>query len=70
MADESNRRILTMDRGALTLLQTEAAEKQASDKEDFCTVDIGNYDDCYEAGVRDGRIEAIREVLDLLGVKY
>lgn len=49
-------------------LESLAAEKMASESEDFCAADWGggNFDDTYALGVRDGEISLAAEVVAVL----
>ena len=42
-----------------------AAKKAATDQEDFCALDFGQYDDCFSGGINDGKIELARELLKM-----
>lgn len=52
-------------------LLTELAEKPIRRYEnDWVSEDYGNYDDCWDCGMQDGRRELAQDILTLEGISY
>lgn len=59
-----------MKKETLDLLKKLAKEPIQIYEEDWVSEDYGNYDDCWDCGMNDGRRELARDILTLEGISH